>query len=140
MLPMLREDRDLVTIVPAPERLRRGDVALFRMDGIYVLHGVIGAGDGFYVTRGDNNHTCETVPAGDVIGVLAGFKRNGKDYGAKDPRYRLYTFLRTGLFPLRLFVFRRKSRLARLARRAGLLPLYQKTKNAFRKKKMGEKP
>ena len=46
MLPMLREGRDSVVLSPAPERLRRYDLPLYRRDnGAYVLHRVAEAGD-----------------------------------------------------------------------------------------------
>ena len=55
MLPLLAGGRDRVTLGPVPERLRRGEVLLYRRaDGSYVLHRLTGFGqDGTLVFCGD---------------------------------------------------------------------------------------
>ncbi len=77
MLPMLRQDKDLVIIEPHGARLKPMDVALYKCGSRYVLHRVIRVGDGHYLIRGDNTFSLETVPDGAVLGVLTGFQRNG---------------------------------------------------------------
>ncbi|MBQ9358328.1 MAG: hypothetical protein IJT95_02155 [Abditibacteriota bacterium] len=61
-----------------------------------------------------------------MIGVLTGIKRKGKEFNVRHPAYRLYSFLWTALFPLRLSVFRAKRRARRLLRRTGLTPLVKR--------------
>ena len=118
MLPMLREDRDLVTVVPPKEPQKKGDVILFRLEsGVYVLHRVIGTKEGLFITRGDNNYTADTAPVKEVLGVLTGFKRRGKEYSVRHPGYRLYAFLWTALFPMRRAAFRIRRRLRRILKR-----------------------
>ena len=54
--------------------LKRGDVALYRNSrDDYVLHRVVKAVAGGYVIRGDNCFWKETVPAGRIVGVMAGY-------------------------------------------------------------------
>ena len=76
MEPMLRQNRDLVTVKAPQARLRKYDVALYRRDDSYVLHRVIGVKDGYYRIRGDNTYRVEQVPFGSVIGVLEMPKRS----------------------------------------------------------------
>ncbi len=66
MLPLLAGGRDRVTLGPVPERLRRGEVLLYRRaDGSYVLHRLTGFGqDGTLVFCGDRQ-----TGAGDPAGA-----------------------------------------------------------------------
>ena len=126
MLPMLKENRDLVTVAPLKEPPKKGDVILFRQGPVYVLHRVIKAGAGSYITRGDHNFVTETVRESDVLGVLTGFKRKGKEYSVLHPGYRLYSALWPALCPLRHLGARIRRRLRRILKSAGLLPLARK--------------
>ena len=74
MEPMLRQNKDLVTIRVPVSRLQKYDVALYRRGDAYVLHRVIGVMPDHYRIRGDNTYAVETVPDSAVIGVLAGFE------------------------------------------------------------------
>lgn len=91
MLPMLREGRDSVVLSPAPERLRKYDLPLYRRDnGAYVLHRVTEAGQD-YTCIGDNQFIPEPgVRRDQVIAVVTGFRRNGRDHTVTEPGYRLY--------------------------------------------------
>lgn len=74
MEPILHNRRSTVVIRPAAGPLRPGDVALYRRPtGEYVLHRVIRVLDGAYLIRGDNRLNRETVPAGWILGVMAGY-------------------------------------------------------------------
>lgn len=79
MEPMLRQNRDLVVIQVPSLRLKRLDDALYKREEKYVLHRVIKVKDGYYLIRGDNSYVIEKVPYEAVIGVLAFFKRKGKE-------------------------------------------------------------
>ena len=62
MTPMLRERKDIVVISAVSGRLRKNDVALYRIGNNYVLHRVIKARSDSYVLRGDANYLSETIP------------------------------------------------------------------------------
>lgn len=117
MEPMLRQDRDLVVIVPPAGRLRRLDVALYRRGKSYVLHRVVGVEPWGYLIRGDNTETLERVPEEAVIGVLSAFHRKGRSHTVRDPGYRCYAFLWTGLYPVRHFARRVRRALGWRARK-----------------------
>ncbi len=91
MLPMLWAGRDSVVLSPAPERLRKYDLPLYRRDnGAYVLHRVMKAGD-TYTCIGDNQFISEPgVRRDQIIAVVTGFRRNGRDHTVTEPGYRLY--------------------------------------------------
>lgn len=109
MEPMLRQNRDVVVIEPPRGRLRRGEAALYRRGGRYVLHRVVAVKPEGYVMRGDNVNYTEQVSETDVIGVLTAFVRDGKEHRATGVGFRLCGRLRNALCPLR----RLRRRLAR---------------------------
>ena len=104
MLPMLRESRDSVVLSPPPEHLRKYDLPLYRRDsGAYVLHRVTGVGE-TYTCIGDNQFVYETgVRRDQIIAVVTGFRRKGRDHLVTDPGYRLYCRLWHHSRPLRHF-------------------------------------
>lgn len=126
MEPMLRQNRDLVTIRVPASRLRKYDVALYKRGETYVLHRVIGVAEDHYRIRGDNTYVIETVPDSAVIGVLTSFKRKGKEHDVTEPGYRLYARLWHTLYPARVFFMRSRRLAARAARKTGLLPVIKK--------------
>ena len=77
MRPLLRGGKDTVVIRPAPDRLARFDICLYRRpDGKDVLHRVIRVRGACYDIRGDGcDYTEHGVPHGRVIGVMEGFFR-----------------------------------------------------------------
>ena len=97
MMPLLREGRDLFTVVPKEGRCRVGDVVLYRRPpDKWVLHRVVGVLAGGYLTLGDNCIARERVAEGDVVGVMGGFVRighngSGRVHSVKEPGYRIYT-------------------------------------------------
>ena len=126
MEPMLRQNRDLVIIEVPSSRLQKYDVALYRREEKYVLHRVIGVGDGFYRIRGDNTYAIEQVPFEAVIGVLKRFNRKGKLHDVSEPGYRFYARFWNAIYPLRLIRIRVRRFLIRLARKLGLVPFLKK--------------
>ncbi|WP_207764558.1 S24/S26 family peptidase [Bifidobacterium parmae] len=104
MLPMLRNRRDTIVIRPlAPgERLRVGDVPLYRVGERYVLHRVIGVHDGWYAIRGDNCVATEHVRDGQVLGRLTECYRGSRHVVCDESRgYRLYWRMWLATWPLR---------------------------------------
>ena len=126
MEPMLRQNKDLVTIRVPVSRLQKYDVALYRRGDAYVLHRVIGVTPDHYRIRGDNTYAVETVPDSAVIGVLTGFQRKGKPHAVTERGYRLYARLWHGIYPLRAGYTRLRRLAVRAARRLGLLPFIKR--------------
>lgn len=90
MLPMLKNRRDTIVVIPKTERLKPLDVALYKRGEAYVLHRVLKVVDGGYIIRGDNCYADEDVPEETVIGVLSEFFRKGKHYTCTDEKYLKY--------------------------------------------------
>jgi len=91
MLPMLRPDRDVVTLSPLPQRLKKYDLPLYcRTDGQFVLHRVVKVGD-TYTCIGDHQFQKETgLRHEQMIGLVTEFVREGKTVKVTHWRYRLY--------------------------------------------------
>ena len=86
MLPMLREGKDRVLLVPPRFPLPGGTVALFRRGNDYILHRVIDRRESVYIFRGDHCIRTERVEEQDIIGIMTGFFR-GADYHEADDVY-----------------------------------------------------
>ncbi len=123
MEPMLRQNRDLVTIRVPVSRLKKYDVALYKRGDAYVLHRVVAVKDDHYLIRGDNTYVLEHVPDAAVIGVLTGFRRKGKQHEVTEKGYRAYAHLWHAIYPLRHACVRFRLLAVRIARRLGILPL-----------------
>lgn len=99
MLPLLRQGKDLFTVRrKGPERCKVGDVALYRRGDQYVLHRVVQVREKDYVILGDNCVAREYgITDEDILGVMTGFVRGGKEFAVSDAGYRLYSsfWLRT---------------------------------------------
>lgn len=116
MWPMLRNRRDAMLVVPAPERLKRHDVALYRRGQMMVLHRVLGLYENGYVICGDNCIALERVPFDQVFGVLKDFYRDDRYVDCATSRgYRAYSRLWVALGPAR----RASRRVWGLAKRVG---------------------
>lgn len=108
MWPMLynRRDRVVVTAKQSGERLRRGDLPLYRLpNGKYVMHRVIGVRKDEYIIRGDNTYVKEHVPKEWVLGVVTEFYRKDKHVSASSRPYRLYAAVWQALYPVRWALF-----------------------------------
>lgn len=97
MMPLLREGRDLFTVVPKEGRCRVGDVVLYhRPPSHWVLHRIVELMPDGYLTLGDNCIARERVAEGDVVGVMSGFVRirhSGRErmHSVDELGYRAYT-------------------------------------------------
>ncbi len=102
MLPMLRQGRDCVILSPVPEKLKKYDLPLYRLDsGKYLLHRVVRVGQ-TYSCRGDNLYLTETGLRHDqMLALVTGFTRDGKLYSVGAWPYRLYCRIWYYSFPLR---------------------------------------
>lgn len=118
MYPMLRNRRDTIVIYPQKERLKKYDVALYRIDNRYILHRVIKVLPDSYVIRGDNRMDKEYGITDDMIlGVLTEFYRDEKKIDLNGWKYKLYARIWNFIFPLRLFYKKTRTLLGRLKRK-----------------------
>ena len=120
MIPLLRQGKDLFTVRKKENaRCARGDVILYRRKpDSYVLHRVVEVRPDDYVVLGDNCVEKEYgITDSDILGVMTGFTRSGKDYSVDDLSYRIYTFLTLNTQGLRIAAKKTASRLRRLAKK-----------------------
>ena len=108
MLPMLKNRRDTIVVLPKTDRLHPLDVALYKRGDAYVLHRVLQVIDGGYIIRGDNCYADEKVPESAVIGVLSEFFRKGKHYTCENKKYLKYVKRRLKTYKCRRFFIRIK--------------------------------
>lgn len=109
MMPLLREGKDMFTLRrKGAERCRAGDVVLYkRPPKDYVLHRVVEVRENDYVILGDNCVTYEYgIKDSDILGVMTGFIRGGREYRVESPGYRLYTFIILHTKGIRIFTRR----------------------------------
>ncbi|MBR2735895.1 MAG: S24/S26 family peptidase [Firmicutes bacterium] len=109
MLPLLRQGRDLFTVEKkTADRCQVGDVVLYRRPpDQYVLRRIIEVRAEDYVILGDNCVRKETgIRDEDILAVLTGFVRKGKEYTVRDRAYCAYTFFWLHTIALRVFLKR----------------------------------
>lgn len=113
MMPLIRQGRDLVVIVPPCGRLKKYDVPLYKRDnGQYVLHRILKVRRDDYVICGDNRWSKEYgITDENIIGVLSAVIRGGKEVPVTNRRYRLYVHIWCDLFPVRAMILMIKHKL-----------------------------
>lgn len=132
MLPLLRAGRDLMVIEKKKPPFRRFDVVLFTRPGVsgygaYVLHRILRDNrDGTYWIVGDNCFSGETVQEKNILGLLTGVVRDGKEMELTDPWYRLYVNTWCRCWRIRFLILR-----AKRTCRAALRRVYRMVKRAF---------
>ncbi len=119
MMPLIKQDRDLLIIKPVQGRLKKYDVPLYRRDsGQYVLHRILKVRSRDYVICGDNRWTKEYgIQDRHIIGVLTAVVRNGREISVNDWKYKAYVHLWCDLFPVRAFTLHVINKLKRTIRR-----------------------
>ena len=110
MMPLIRQDKDLLIIEKVNGRLKKYDVPLYKRDsGQYVLHRILKVRENDYVICGDNRwHREYGITDRHIIGVLTGIVRDGKTIPVTDKKYQLYVHLWCDFFPIRAFLVRVK--------------------------------
>lgn len=102
MEPMLKERRDTVTVVPLVGRLKKYDVALYRVGEKYVLHRVVRVLPDSYVMCGDNCVILEkNITDAAVLGRLEKVWRGEREIDLGGIGYRLYSRYKVLEFPFR---------------------------------------
>ena len=118
MRPLIKEGRDIVMITVPEGRPEKYDVVFFKAGDKYILHRVIKVCDGYLITAGDNNDFREKVKDADLIGVMTGLKRKGKDVDLGGRGYRFYSRVWGGNYVLRCITVKPLRTLRRLAAKA----------------------
>ena len=115
MMPLIKQDRDLLIIKPVQGRLKKYDVPLYKRDsGQYVLHRILKVRKNDYVICGDNRWVKEYgIRDRHIIGVLGAVIRNGKEVSVNNWKYKLYVHLWCDLFPLRAMMVHVISKISR---------------------------
>lgn len=91
MMPLLRNRRDMVKVVPVKGVLKKYDLPLYkRPTGEYVLHRIIGVKKDHYIICGDNRCHKEYVPFDWIVGVTKVIYRDDKEIPVEDPEYMKY--------------------------------------------------
>lgn len=114
MMPMLRQGVDCVVLSPAPERLRKYDIPLYRReDGKFILHRVVKVGE-TYTCIGDNQFEEEPgVRHDQVIAVVTAFSRGENEHRVSELGYQIYCRVWHYSRPFRHFYIRAKGWLRR---------------------------
>ena len=115
MMPLIKQDRDLLIIKPVQGRLKKYDVPLYKRDsGQYVLHRILKVRKNDYVICGDNRWVKEYgIRDRHIIGVLVAVIRNGKEVSVNNWKYKVYVHLWCDLFPLRAMMVHVISKISR---------------------------
>lgn len=107
MMPLIRQHRDIMTIVKRPEgKLKKYDAVLFKRGNQYVLHRILKVSNDCYGICGDNQYFIEKVRDEQIIGVLQSVVRNGKTVTVTDSGYKAYVHLWCDLYPVRFLILR----------------------------------
>lgn len=119
MMPLIRQDKDLLVIEPVHGRLKKYDVPLYRRDsGQYVLHRILKVRREDYVICGDNRWKKEYgITDRHIIGILTGIVRDGKTISVTDKKYLLYVHVWCDFFPIRAILICIRNKLKKIRRR-----------------------
>lgn len=91
MLPTFRPNEDIIILSPLPQTLKKYDVIFYqRSDGKPVLHRVIAVGETFTCVGDDQFQTEPGVKRDQMIGLVTGFVRNGRERSVEGNAYKLY--------------------------------------------------
>ena len=103
MMPLLRQGKDVMEIrKKGPERCRKYDAVLYKVNGRYILHRIIKVREKDYVIVGDNCFRKEYGITDDqILGVLTGIIRGGKHISVTDKKYLCYVHLWCDFYPIR---------------------------------------
>ena len=79
MWPFIRGERDVISVIPVKEPLKKYQVILYEIPGRgHILHRILAVREHGYVVRGDNCFYKEYVSKDRVLGVLYKVLKDGK--------------------------------------------------------------
>jgi len=119
MRPLIRQGKDVMIIKSFDNccKLKKMDVPLYKREsGQYVLHRIIKINKDGYVIRGDNTYSNEYgVTDSQILGVLTGVIRNGKEISVNSFGYKVYSYFWLYTYYIRKVVvwMKRKNRLSK---------------------------
>ena len=119
MMPMLRQDRDLMVIEPCAEgRCRKYDVVLYKRNDQYILHRILKVLPEGYMICGDHNWKKDPIVREEqILGRMVSFVRDGREISVKNPMYQCYVHLWCDVFPVRVLLLKVRARLGSLKRK-----------------------
>ena len=106
MLPLLKQETDLVVICKISAPLKPRDIVLYQRDnGTFVLHRVIKVHGDSYTMRGDNCSQLEHgIRRGQILGKLTQIVRDGKSIDLASRSYEAYARIMAAALPRRVRV------------------------------------
>ena len=91
MMPLLRQDKDVMVIRAKHDGFKKNDAVLFRREnGQYILHRIRRVMGEEYFIIGDNCTSGEIVKREMILGILESVKRSGKEKKLSGAGYGLY--------------------------------------------------
>lgn len=109
MYPFILGKRDQVTLSPAPKRLKKNDLPLYRRrNGAFVLHRVVKVEkDGSYTMCGDHQWQKESgIRQEQIVALATAYVRKGKKFTERNVLYRIYRTVWTWLLRARPIFFK----------------------------------
>ncbi len=108
MYPLFRSKLDSVVLEPVKNKIKKGDVVLYKREsGQYVLHRIVKRKGDVFTANGDNQYWLETpLYAKQFLGKMIGFYRKNKYYEITTWWYRLYAVIWVLFRPLRGIMIR----------------------------------
>ena len=116
MWPLLKDRQSIVLVRRVDlEPPKKGDVVLYRVGDMYVLHRIMRMLPEAYEIRGDNTWRMEYVPRDALLATMVSFYRDarGKEITRENLRYRIYC----ALLPAIRFVRKWGSRVKRVLKK-----------------------
>ena len=106
MEPLIRMNRDYVTIVPLRREPQKSDIVMFLdVKGRYCAHRVKRVETDRILTIGDYCYIHDPwTDRNRVFGLIVSMERDGKKYNLDSPAFRFYGKIRMALLPLRKVV------------------------------------
>ena len=92
MMPLLHEDRDMITVVNPQGKLKKDDIVFYQSsDGQYKISRVVFINADTYVMCGDAVWINEyNVSDEQIVGVMKSFVRKGRKYSTDSKEYERY--------------------------------------------------
>lgn len=115
MMPLIRENRDVMVIEKLSDSPKKLDAVLFKRDGFtgrgkYIVHRIVKIRkDGKYFIAGDNCFDGEIVDKDHILGILTAVVRDGKKINFSGFRYFIYLHFWCAPYRLRFFILKIKS-------------------------------